>query len=127
MAHGHPVVAVLGDGAFGLAAMAIDTAVRFGLPVVCCISNNAGWGDVRHEAENWFGKDRVVAAALRDTDYAGMARALGAHGERVEDADALQPAVERALRSRGPAVVDVRTDPEVISELLRDLAQMGLM
>lgn len=127
MAHGHPVVAVLGDGAFGLAAMEIDTAVRFDLPVVYCISNNAGWGDVRHEAENWFGKDRVVAAQLRDTDHAGLARALGAHGERVEDAGDLAPAIERALRTNGPALVDVRTDPEVISELLRDLAQLGLM
>ncbi len=127
MATGRPVVAMFGDGAFGLAAMEIDTAVRFSLPVTMCISNNAGWGDVRHEAENWFGKGRIVAAELRDTDYAGMARALGAHGERVETADDLRPAIERAVATQGPALVDVTTDPEVLSELMRDLSQLGLM
>ncbi len=127
IAHRVPVVAVLGDGAFGLAAMEIDTAVRFGLPVVLCISNNAAWGDVRHEAENWFGKDRVVAADLRDSDYAAMARALGAHGERVDDATDLKEAIVRALRTQGPAVVDVQTDPEVVSDLLKEMAQLGLM
>jgi acetolactate synthase-1/2/3 large subunit len=127
IAHGTPVVAVFGDGAFGLAAMEVDTAVRFGLPVVLCISNNAAWGDVRHEAENWFGKDRVVAADLRDTDYAAMARALGAHGERVDDADEMRQAVVRALETNGPAVVDVKTDPEVVSDLLKEMAQLGLM
>jgi acetolactate synthase-1/2/3 large subunit len=127
LAHGHPVVAIIGDGAFGLAAMELDTAVRHNLPVVFCVSNNHVWGDVRNEAQNWFGKGRIVAAELPGTDYAALARALGAHGERAETPDEIRPAVERALRTGGPALVDVETDPEVMSDLLKGLAEMGLM
>lgn len=127
LAHGHPVVAVIGDGAYGLAAMELDTAVRHSLPVVICVSNNHVWGDVKNEAQNWFGKGRAVAADLPGTDYAALARALGAHGERAETAEEIGPAVQRALKSGGPAIVDVETDPEVMSELLANLAEMGLM
>ena len=127
LAHGHPVVAIIGDGAFGLAAMELDTAVRHGLPVVFCVSNNHVWGDVRNEAQNWFGKGRVIAAELPGTDYAALARALGAHGERAETPDEIRPAVERALATGGPALVDVETDPDVMSDLLKNLAEMGLM
>jgi acetolactate synthase-1/2/3 large subunit len=127
LAHRAPVVAVFGDGAFGLMAMEIDTAVRHSLPVVACISNNHVWGDVAHEAENWFGKGRIVAAELRDSDYAGLGRALGAHGERVESADELRDAVKRAIGTQGPAVIDVQTDPAVPNELLAALGEMGLM
>jgi acetolactate synthase-1/2/3 large subunit len=127
IATGRPVVAIFGDGAFGLMAMEIDTAVRNSLPVVTCISNNHAWGDVAHEHENWFGKGRVIAAELRDSDYAGLGRALGAYGERVESADDVKDAIGRAIATGGPAVVDVQTDPTVISELLRGLAEMGLM
>jgi len=127
VATGAPVVAIFGDGAFGLMAMEIDTAVRHSLPVVACISNNHAWGDVAHEAEHWFGEGRIIAAELRDSDYSGLGRALGAHGERVESADELKDAVARAIATQGPAVIDVQTDPNVLSELLRGLAQMGLM
>ena len=127
VATGAPVVSVFGDGAFGLMAMEIDTAVRHSLPVVACVSNNHAWGDVAHEAENWFGKGRLIASELRDSDYAGLGKALGAHGERVDSADDLQDAIGRALATGGPAVVDVQTDPHVISELLKGLAEMGLM
>ncbi len=127
MAFGHPVVAVIGDGAFGLSAMEMDTAVRFGLPVVVVVSNNGSWGDVRHETENWFGKERVVAADLPGIDYARVAEGLGAQAARVDSADHVGDAVREALAFGGPALVDARTDPEVISELLRDLAQLGLM
>ena len=80
-----------------------------------------------HEAEHWFGEGRIIAAELRDSDYSGLGRALGAHGERVESADELKDAVARAIATQGPAVIDVQTDPNVLSELLRGLAQMGLM
>ncbi|MFN2544995.1 MAG: thiamine pyrophosphate-binding protein, partial [Actinomycetota bacterium] len=127
IASGAPVISIFGDGAFGLMAMEIDTAVRHSLPVVACVSNNHMWGDVAHEAENWFGEGRLIASQLRDTDYAGLGKALGAYGERVTSADDLQDAIGRAVATQGPAVIDVQTDPTVISELLRGLAEMGLM
>ncbi len=88
------VICVTGDGAFGINAMEIDTAVRHGAKPVIIVSNNAAWNIERYDQEFNYG-GRVVGTLLADSDYAAMARALGAHGERVERPGDL------ARRSRG--------------------------
>src|SRR5690606_7591354 len=80
---GRQVISVTGDGAFGINAMEIDTAVRHGAKCVFIVSNNAAWNIERFDQESNYG-GRVVGTTLRHSDYAAMARALGAHGERVE-------------------------------------------
>ena len=123
-----PVFVFTGDGAFGLAAMELDTAVRHGLPMVVVVSNNAGWGDVRHEFEGELGyQGPRVAAELGFTRYDRLAEALGAHGEYVTRLDELRPALRRAYDSGRPAVVNVETDPAVQCALLRIVAEMNLM
>jgi acetolactate synthase-1/2/3 large subunit len=116
-----------GDGAFGLTAMEVATAVRHQLPVIVIVSNNAGWGDVRYEQDELFGPGRHVASTLPGVRYDRLAEALGGHGERVERLEELRPALERSLESGVCSVIDVQTDPTVISELLRMIAQLGLM
>ena len=123
-----PVFLFAGDGSFGLSAMEVDTAVRHGLPVVVVVSNNAGWGDVRHEFEGSLGYEGPrVAAELGFTRYDLMAGGLGAHGEHVTRLDELRPALTRAVESGKTAVVNVETDPEVQCALLRIVAEMSLM
>jgi acetolactate synthase-1/2/3 large subunit len=123
-----PVFVFAGDGSFGLSAMELDTAVRHGLPIVVVVSNNAGWGDVRHEFEGELGYEGPrVAAELGFTRYDRLAESLGAHGERVTRLDELRPALRRAYDSGRPAVVNVETDPEVQCALLRIVAEMNLM
>jgi acetolactate synthase-1/2/3 large subunit len=122
-----PVIAFVGDGSFGLTAMEIDTAVRHDLPIVVVVSNNAGWGDVRHEQDAAFGPGRHVASELRQTRYDELARSLGAHGEHVAQPAQLRPALERAIDTSRCAVIDVETDPAVLSDLLRMVASLGLM
>ncbi len=112
----HPdrqVISVNGDGAFGLNAMEIDTAVRHGAKAVFIVSNNAAWNIERFDQQDNYG-GRVIGTTLRHSDYAGMARALGAHGERVERPEDLAPALERALVN-APALVDVVTSQQVVS------------
>ncbi|PTX55477.1 acetolactate synthase-1/2/3 large subunit [Litoreibacter ponti] len=112
----HPdrqVISVNGDGAFGINAMEIDTAVRHGAKAVFIVSNNAAWNIERFDQEFNYG-GRVVGTTLRHSDYAGMARALGAHGERVENPEDLPDALRRALEN-APAVIDVVTSQEVVS------------
>ncbi|HVC41762.1 MAG TPA: thiamine pyrophosphate-binding protein [Candidatus Saccharimonadales bacterium] len=116
-----------GDGAFGLSAMEVATAVRHRLPVIVIVSNNAGWGDVRYEQDELFGPGRHVASSLPGVRYDRFAEALGGHGERVERLADLEPALERSIDSGLCSVIDVQTDPAVISELLRMVAQLGLM
>lgn len=107
------VVAVTGDGAYGINAMEIDTAVRHGAKIVVVVSNNAAWNIERFDQATNYG-GRVVGTTLRHSDYAGMARALGAHGERVEDPADLIPALKRAI-ANAPAVVDVVTTQTAVS------------
>jgi acetolactate synthase I/II/III large subunit len=122
-----PVILFAGDGSFGLTAMEIDTAVRHHLPVIVVISNNAGWGDVRHEQDAFFGPGRRVASELAATRYDRLGEALGARGEHVESMAEFGPALERAFGSDVCTVIDVATDPAVLSELLRMVASLGLM
>ena len=110
---GRQVISVSGDGAFGINAMEIDTAVRHGAKCVFIVSNNAAWNIERLDQELNYG-GRVVGTTLRHSDYAGMARALGLHGERVEKPEDLKPALQRAMQN-APALVDVVTSQTVIS------------
>ncbi len=110
---GRQVISVTGDGAFGINAMEIDTAVRHGAKVVFIVSNNAAWNIERLDQEMNYG-GRVVGTTLRHSDYAALARALGANGERVEKATDLPAALQRALKN-APALVDVVTSQTVIS------------
>ena len=109
---GRTVVVATGDGAFGFNAMEIDTAVRHKAPVLIVVANNGSWGiEVRDQQES---HGKVVGTRLQYSDYAAMARAFGLHGERVERAEDLPAAIERALANR-PALLDVLVTPEAAS------------
>ncbi len=99
------VICAHGDGSFGLNAMELDTAVRHRIPVLVVISLNGGWtADPKREKP---GRD------LGYTRYDKMAEALGCHGEYVERAEGIRPALERAQRKVDQgmvAVVNVKTD-----------------
>jgi thiamine pyrophosphate-dependent acetolactate synthase large subunit-like protein len=96
------VVVLHGDGSMGLNAMELDTAVRHRIDVMTVVSNNGGW----------TAADRPKAGReLGYTRFDLIARALGCHGEHVEHPDEIRPALDRAARSGGPAVVNVVTDP----------------
>jgi acetolactate synthase-1/2/3 large subunit len=111
----HPdrqVVLLLGDGAFGFAGMEFDTLARHGVAVLGVIGNNGVWGLEKHPMEALYGYS--VAADLRPgTRYDRVAEALGCHGEMVSTPAQLRPALDRALASGRPAVVNVLTDPSV--------------
>ena len=121
--HG-PTIALVGDGAFGLSAMEIETAVRAGVAPVIVVSNNASWGDVRYEEGEWFGDS--VGTDLTPARYDLLCAALGGHGERVESPEELRPALDRALAAGVVSVVDVRTDPDRPNEVLRSMGALAL-
>ena len=107
------IISVNGDGAFGINAMEVDTAVRHGARAVFIVSNNAAWNIERFDQETNYG-GRVVGTTLENSDYAALARSLGAHGERVESAGDLAGALARAIET-APAVVDVVTSQRAVS------------
>ena len=107
------VVCVTGDGAFGFNAMEIDTAVRNKSNICIIISNNAGWNIEKHDQRLNYG-NRVYATSLEHSNYADLAKSLGAYGVRVEDPNELEKAIEVALKNT-PSVVDVVTSSTILS------------
>jgi acetolactate synthase-1/2/3 large subunit len=107
------VICVTGDGAFGIGAMEMDTAVRLDLPFLCVIGNDGQWGMIERGQKRIFGEDRLVAASLPERPYEQMVAALGGYGERVEDPEQIRPALERARESGKPACLNVILDPKV--------------
>lgn len=122
-----PVFCLVGDGTFGFSGMELDTAARHGLPVVVVVSNNGAWVDVQYEQRQWFGDDRLVASTLGFRDYSTFAGMVGGFGARVDEPAQLRPALRKAVEAGVPAVVDVRTDPNVLSEILKGIGQLGVM
>jgi acetolactate synthase-1/2/3 large subunit len=106
----HPekrVVIVYGDGSFGLNGFEFDTAVRFGLPIIGIVGNDAAWGQMMRPQGAVMGWDRLDGTLLNRTRYDKVVEALGGHGELVERPDELRPALERAAASGKPALVNV--------------------
>ncbi len=111
----HPareVWVIQGDGSFGLNGMDFDTALRFKLPMVCVVGNDAAWGQIRIPQVGMFGVEKSPATLLAPTRYDEVVRALGGHGEHVTEPRAIRPALERAVSSGTVACVNVMLDPE---------------
>ena len=107
-----PVVLLLGDGAAGFSLMDVDSLVRHGLPVVMVVGNNGAWGLEKHPMRAVYGYD--VAADLQpETRYDEVVRALGGAGELVRRPQDIGPALDRALASGVPYLVNLVIDPEI--------------
>jgi len=113
----HPqrqVACVIGDGSVGLNFAEFDTAVRHNLPVTVVINNDMQWGMSKHGQVLAWGPGNTVATELGVIHYERAAQGLGAHGEFVEHASQIVPALKRALNSGRAACVNIMTDPDVI-------------
>jgi acetolactate synthase I/II/III large subunit len=110
----HPdrrVLLIAGDGAFGLNAMEMETAVRFGLPMTVIIGNDGGWGQIRNPQLSFFGAERAVGTSLPFTRFDRMVEALGGKGVYVTKAAEVRPALEKALREDSVSCINVVLDP----------------
>ncbi|MDY0001116.1 MAG: thiamine pyrophosphate-binding protein [Polyangia bacterium] len=111
----HPerqVIVLQGDGSFGFNGFDYETAVRFGLPMVVVVGNDAAWGQIRLPQVALFGEDKSPATALAPTRYDLVVEAFGGHGELVTEPSQIRPALERALESGKVACVNVMLDPQ---------------
>lgn len=102
-----PVIAMLGDGTVGFHLAEFDTAVRYGLPFIAVIGNDACWNAEYQIQMRAYGPDRLVGCELLSTHYEKAAEGLGAYGEYVCTGDTLSAALERALESGCPACINV--------------------
>jgi thiamine pyrophosphate-dependent acetolactate synthase large subunit-like protein len=78
----------------------------------------------------WYGEGADQGAVLSTMRYDLLAESVGGQGERVTETDQLRPALERALKAAdqgAPAVVDVVTDPDIMSDLMKNLGSLNVM
>ncbi len=112
----HPdrrVLIIYGDGSFGLNGFEFDTAIRFGLPIVGIVGNDAAWGQMLRPQSTVYGTDRIVATRLNMTRYDKIVEAMGGHGEYVTTPDQIRPALERAFASGKAACVNVEMRQDI--------------
>jgi acetolactate synthase-1/2/3 large subunit len=116
------VYCILGDGAMGYHLQEVETAVRNDLPVVFIVLCDRQWGMVKFSqsmaldpetmaAERTLPPGRTLNTDFSEIRFDEVARAMGAHGERVSRARDLRPALERCLAAGRASVVHVDVDP----------------
>jgi acetolactate synthase-1/2/3 large subunit len=103
----HPVVAVMGDGTFGFHMAEFDTAVRYDLPVIIVVGNDARWNAEYQIQLRQYGAERAKNCDLLPSRYDRVAEALGGFGALVSAVADLPDALDRAYLSRRPACINV--------------------
>lgn len=101
------IVTVLGDGTAGFHVMEYDTAVRYEIPFIAVVGNDAAWNAEFQIQLREYGDERLVGCELLPSRYDRVAEALGGHGEHVDSANDLALALQRAGASDLPALVNV--------------------
>ena len=106
---GQPVIAVEGDSAFGFSGMEVETICRYDLPVCVVILNNNGVyrGD---EANPTGGRDPAPLVFVKDARYEKLMEAFGGVGVHATTPAELRKAMEEAIRSRKPTLINAVID-----------------
>ncbi|OZI59564.1 thiamine pyrophosphate-binding protein [Bordetella genomosp. 11] len=102
-----PVVAVMGDGTFGFHTAEIDTAVRYRLPFIAVVGNDARWNAEYQIQLRDYGKDRLIGCELLPARYDAVTAAFGGFGRQVTDPAQVAAAVDDAHRAALPACLNI--------------------
>jgi sulfoacetaldehyde acetyltransferase len=105
-----PVIAIVGDGAWGMSLHEVSTAVEHNLPVVACVFRNMWWGA---EAKNQidFYNNRFCGVDIPNPEsFVPVAKAMGAEGVRVDRVEDIREAFETCIKSRKPTVLEFVVD-----------------
>ncbi|WP_309052250.1 pyruvate dehydrogenase [Streptomyces sp.] len=107
------VVSMSGDGGFSMLMGDFLTLVQYDLPVKVVLFDNSSLGMV--DLEMMVAGMPSYGTSYKNPDFAAVARAAGAYGVRVEKPKQLAGALKDAFRHKGPALVDIVTDPNALS------------
>lgn len=130
VANRKPVLWYTGDGSFGYYAMEMDTMERLGIPVVCVISNDSGWGMIRYQQRQTRleevednGQCNVELNHMRA--YEKIVSMWDGHGETVTDPEEIVPAIKRAAANGKPSIINVEVDNVSVSPVIDGYAAMA--
>ena len=113
----HPdrlVVGFCGDGGFMMTGQELATSMLEGGGPIVLVFNNAMYGTIRMHQERRF-PGRVIGTALKNPDFVGLAHAYGVFGASITRTEEFAPAFEEAAARKGPAIIELRMDPEIIT------------
>jgi thiamine pyrophosphate-dependent acetolactate synthase large subunit-like protein len=117
------VVAICGDGGFLMNVQELETAKRLGLPFVVLVWSDGGYGLIEMHQRRKFG--RVSGTRFDNPDFVALAQAFGIEGDTVPRAGDLLPMLGKALRHKGPVVLDIPIDYAENDKLGVDLWQLA--
>jgi len=109
------VCLIIGDGSTGFNFMEFETAIRKKLPIVVVISNDLGWGMIRHSQELRMGHAIENGTFIGAVNYHKLVEQLGGKGFFVEKVEDIRPALEEAFASGQTCCINVMTDPTTVS------------
>ena len=107
-----PTILITGDGSFGMNLNELATAVTYQMPIVIVLMNNGVLGMVRQWQTLFFGKRYSNTVLERKTDFVKLAQAFGAEGYLAETPIEFRKAFQKAVKAKGPVVIDVRIDKD---------------
>ena len=119
------VLLVTGDGSMGFNFMEMERAITKKLPIVVVISNDLGWGMIRHSQEIKLGASLPHLTELGAVNYHKMVESMGGLGLLVEKPEDIAPALEEAFASGRAACINIMTDPTTVSPGSVALANVG--
>jgi len=108
------VLNIIGDGSVGFNFMEFETAIRKKIPIVVVISNDLGWGMIRHSSKLKLGRTIEEASEIGRIHYHKFVESMGGFGMLVEKVEEIRPALEKAFASGKPACINVLTDPTAV-------------
>jgi len=108
-----PVVCFVGDGCYQMSSEELATAVQYNANIVVVLFNNNMYGTIRIHEENRLA-GRVNGTQLVNPDFTMLAKAYGAHAERVTATDEFAPAFERSIAANKPAFIELALDQEAV-------------
>ncbi|ACJ33615.1 thiamine pyrophosphate-binding protein [Anoxybacillus flavithermus] len=112
-----PVVSLSGDGGFMMTIQELETAVRYNIPIISVVFNNQMYGTIRMYQELRYPK-RVIGTDFSNISFASIARCFGTDSMRVETGEQFSSAFTTALQNNKPTVIEVMTDPNILSPFL---------
>jgi sulfoacetaldehyde acetyltransferase len=114
-----PVIAIIGDGAWGMSLHEVSTAVEHNLPVIACVFRNMWWGA---EAKNQvdFYNNRFIGVDIPTPEsFVPVAKAMGASAVRVDKAENIREAFDVCLKSRKPTILEFLVDGKQLAPPFR--------
>ncbi len=114
-----PVIAITGDGGFGMAGMEFTTAVKNNLPITVIVFNDGKLKNIKKEQEEYGYPEYRVS--FPNPNFADIASSAGGLGIRVTDPEKLEEAFRAALESPLPSLLDIIIDSETYIQAIHRL------